>query len=70
MSKYPEILLITALHTTCRLEVGKMYQVEFVSMDKNNENKTFFLKGRDNYSHSIREELFEFADAKIEAKIV
>jgi hypothetical protein len=70
LSNYPEMLMITALHTSCRLEVGKMYQVDFVATDKNNENLTFFLKGQDKYLHSIRKELFEFVEVKIEAKIV
>jgi hypothetical protein len=70
LSKYPEILLITSLHTTCRLEVGKMYQVEWVSTDKHNENETFFLKGSDGNSNAISKNQFEFVEIKIEAKIV
>lgn len=70
LSEYPEMLKITALHTSCRLEVGKVYQVDFVATDKDDENLTFFLKGQDKYLHSIRKELFEFVEVKIEARIV
>lgn len=70
LSKYPEMLKITALYTPSSLEVGKVYEVYYVSTDKNNENTTFCLRGNGKGLIAISKNQFEFVEIKIEDKIV
>lgn len=74
LSEYPEMLKITALHTPSALEVGlevgKLYEVYWVSTDKDGKNTNFCLNKRGMGLVMISKDKFEFVEVKIEPKIV
>lgn len=70
LSEYPEMLKITALYTPSSLEVGKVYEVYYVSTDKDGKNTTFCLNRRGIDLTMISKDQFEFVEVKIEDKIV